>query len=195
MIFMAEITYEDAVNKILELKQNESSEILNLNAALIKKSSINEYDYNQALMAIDKNSVTNDSKAHNKDGMKHSQESFAFQELMKDAEKELGMAVSSIGKEVMTDIKDISMPSVRKNKLVLVYLSTEDQISELEKISLGLDQNVFNKEQLNTINDEIKGLKEYVDSMVKKGFESGGDSEIRNQRLDEVIKKLHNTIK
>ncbi len=193
--FMVEITYQDAVNKILGLKQNESSEVLNLSVALMQKSSINEFDYNQALIILDKNTMTNDSKKQGNDSVKRTQEPSAFESLVKDAEKELGTAVSNIGKEVITDIKDISIPSVRKNKLILVYLSTEDQISELEKISLGIDQNVFSKDQLEIINEEVTGLRGYVSSMTRKGFENSGDSQIRNQRLDEVIKKLDNTIK
>lgn len=192
---MSEITYQDAMNLILELKQNETPEVLSLNLALMQKSSMSDYSYDQALLILDKNDATRDSKTHGSELLKHSQETSGFQELVKDAEKELGTAVSNIGKDVITEIKDIGMPSVRKNKLILVYLSTEDQISELEKISLGLDQNVFSKEQLETIKEEITGLKNYVNSMNKKGFENSGDSEIRNSRLDEVIKKLDNTIK
>ncbi|MEM0201020.1 MAG: hypothetical protein QXD23_01295 [Candidatus Micrarchaeaceae archaeon] len=192
---MNEITYQDAINKILELKQNENSSVLNLTAALTKESSISNYDYDKALNLLNNTRTQQDQKIRGNETLKHSQEPSAIENLIKDAEKELGTTVLNISKDVITDIKDMSIPSVRKNKLVLVYLSTEDQINELEKINLGLDQNVFDKEQLDVIKEEINGLDGYVKSMNKKGLEVSGDSQIRNERLEEVIKKLDNTIK
>jgi hypothetical protein len=75
---------------------------------------------------------------------------------------------------------------------VLPTLSLQDQISELEKISEGLDEQVFSDEQLKIIKDEVYGLRDRI-----KGEKISATDEfqkslinLRNQKINEVIKKL-----
>ena len=72
---------------------------------------------------------------------------------------------------------------------VLPTLPLAEQISELDKISMGLDGNVFNKEQLKIISDEVASLSKIV-MVSEKGPMPGGLVQLRNQKLRSVTEKL-----
>ncbi|MDE1860438.1 MAG: hypothetical protein KGH72_01845 [Candidatus Micrarchaeota archaeon] len=80
--------------------------------------------------------------------------------------------------------------SIDIEDMVLPKLSLSDQLSELEKIEVGIDSGSFSKEELNIISSEIRYLyaSESLGSRV-----AGADSgllELRDKRLKEIINKL-----
>ncbi len=89
-------------------------------------------------------------------------------------------------------------PAIKKKKvkveeLVLPNLSLADQISELERIIEGLQENVFDQEHLAVITDEVRGLRQIaVDEAKVKKREKLNSLEqslwdLRNQRLTDAI--------
>ncbi len=77
-----------------------------------------------------------------------------------------------------------------KSKLILTNLSLQDQISELEKISRGIDSRSFSKEQMSIIIIEIKGLAKNRGVLPKDEFQRGLYM-IREGRLKEITSKLN----
>ena len=74
--------------------------------------------------------------------------------------------------------------------LVLPTLSLNDQLSELEKINLALEGNLFDDEQLGIVKAEAQGLSRSL----RKGKPSQDYQkelvELRDKRLKEVLDKL-----
>ncbi|MGC8479739.1 MAG: hypothetical protein ACP5M9_03685 [Candidatus Micrarchaeia archaeon] len=189
---MEELKYEDVINILSNMnKTDEKNVSIDFGRALTQQSNIFDYDYEKVLDLFGSKGVTQNTKMQNTAGIYQSGSSF-LEDILKDAEKELQGTISEIGKNVITDIKDMNIGASKKNTLILVNLSTDDQINELEKISIGLDQKVFTEEQIKIIKEETNGLYNYIKTITKKGISIGGDGEIRNQRLEEVIKKLAN---
>ena len=81
-------------------------------------------------------------------------------------------------------------PAPKKEALVLPELSLQDQVRELEKIELGLDQGVFESIQLEIIKREVAGLKEAAGNIVPADDFQKNLVQIRNSRLSEVSKRL-----
>ena len=154
---MEEVDYNKAIEKINSLNSNGTYEIINVNKAFVDKSEANfsDYEYELAIQLIDKILLIPESKNSDYQITKKYQEPSMIKTFMKDAEKELEGAMTDIGKNVINDIQEISVPSLRKNKLILINLSTEDQIDELEKISVGLDEKVFD-----IVNENVTYTKE-----------------------------------
>ena len=194
---MEEIEYNKAINQINSLNSNGTYEIIDVNKAFVEKSEavFSNYEYEKAIQQIDKILSVPESKNLDNQTARRYQEPSMIKTFVKDAEKELQGAMTGIGKNVINDIQEISIPSIRKNKLILINLSTEDQIDELEKISIGLDEMVFDKEHLEIIKEECNGLSEFVSARTKKHISEAGDATIRNQRLEEVLKKIDIAIK
>ncbi|MDE1870191.1 MAG: hypothetical protein KGH71_04385 [Candidatus Micrarchaeota archaeon] len=78
---------------------------------------------------------------------------------MLSAAKEIGGIVGGAGKELGGMIQE-GIAKAKAKKLILPNLSVQDQIHELEGISDGIDQKVFDAEQLGIIRQEIDGIKE-----------------------------------
>lgn len=108
--------------------------------------------------------------------------------------KELSEAAARLSKitnisEVETKIKEAREKRMVK-KLVLPTLSINDQISDLEKISEGLDEHVFSKEQLKIIKEEAQGLAR----LIAEGKQPTTPEDLvglRNQLLRQVIEKAN----
>ncbi|MDE1824062.1 MAG: hypothetical protein KGI00_04465 [Candidatus Micrarchaeota archaeon] len=99
------------------------------------------------------------------------------------AASELKGALSGIGKNV-SEIKAEPQP---KHKNILAHLSLQDQISELEKISMGLGSNSFSKDELQIIRDELDGLSKASGKEVPADEFHRNLTDIRNKRLIEVM--------
>lgn len=194
---MEEVEYNKVIEQINSLNNKGTYEIIDVNKAFVEKSEANfsNYEYEKAIQQIDKILSVPESKNLDIQTAKKYQEPSMIKTFVKDAEKELEGAMTDIGKNIINDIQDISVPSIKKNKLVLINLSTEDQIDELEKISIGIDEKVFDKKHLEIIKEECDGLSEFVSAAAKKHISEAGDATIRNQRLDEVLKKIDIAIK
>jgi hypothetical protein len=83
--------------------------------------------------------------------------------------------------------KPIPQPQIEED-LVLPKLSLQDQINELEKISIGLAEGAFDDEQMAIINKEVGGLGR-AEATPTDDFQKNL-LRIRNARLKEVSKKL-----
>ncbi|MEM3208346.1 MAG: hypothetical protein QXE33_00240 [Candidatus Micrarchaeaceae archaeon] len=86
------------------------------------------------------------------------------------------------------------MRKVKVGKLILPTLSLQDQLSELEKINEGLDENVFNDEQLKVIRQEVFGLAETLRYEKPKSLDAFQASlaAMRAKRLEEAEARLSN---
>jgi hypothetical protein len=84
--------------------------------------------------------------------------------------------------------KPAPQPQVEEGDLVLPKLSLQDQISELEKIGVGIDSGAFDDEQMAIIRREVGALKKTPiapTDKIQKNLVG-----MRNARLKEVSKKL-----
>jgi len=97
--------------------------------------------------------------------------------------KELESLLSATGSEFMSHVRDSG------DKLVLPTLSLQDQISELEKISVGLDSSSFSPEELKIIRMEVVGLMKRKRPAPSDEFQRNLAS-MRDVRLKDVSRKL-----
>jgi hypothetical protein len=79
-----------------------------------------------------------------------------------------------------------------KKSELMQNFSLQDQISDLEKISEGLDEKVFDDEEIVIIKDEVFNLEKDLSQHKEKEQENNNLqlSQLRNALLQEVIKKL-----
>jgi len=113
---------------------------------------------------------------------------------MISAAREIGGIVGGAGKELEGMIQE-SIAKAKAKKLILPNLSVQDQIHELEGISDGIDQKVFDSEQLKIIRQEIDGIKEIGKAL--KGVEIEASQRemvaLRDKLVADVGNKLLNT--
>ncbi len=113
--------------------------------------------------------------------------------------KKAAPKIAGTGKELrgvfgrMSDDLQKSMAKKEERKygnLVLPNLAIQDQIAELEKISLGLDENVFNPGQLSIIKEELRGLQKKTKREVPQEGTEENLFGLRNQLLGDVLTKM-----
>ena len=108
---------------------------------------------------------------------------------------ELGAIAEKLG-SIKTNIPDITRKRINTKYLVLPNLSIADQISELERITEGLKENVFDPDHIDIVVQEIYGLQQVVNDAKKKSKKEELNSleqslwELRDQRLAEAISLL-----
>lgn len=105
--------------------------------------------------------------------------------------KELGSLVSKTGGEFSKYVKSKSArpgQPAQKQPLVLVNLSIQDQIGELEKISALIDKGSMSQDQLAIVKLEVGGLMKNRGKPVDEFQKQAAD--IRDSRLSEVARKL-----
>lgn len=86
-------------------------------------------------------------------------------------------------------VKKAGPQQVDTKALILANLSLQDQLTELEKISLGIDKSIFNSSQLEIIKYEIRGLNAARKLASEQNLDKGL-VQLRDARLKEVINKL-----
>ncbi|MEM0094310.1 MAG: hypothetical protein QXV17_00800 [Candidatus Micrarchaeaceae archaeon] len=103
--------------------------------------------------------------------------------------KLVGKASAEFEESMLHEIR-----KVKVGKLILPTLSLQDQLSELEKINEGLDENVFNDEQLKVIRQEVFGLAETLRYEKPKSLDAFQASlaAMRAKRLEEAEARLSN---
>lgn len=108
-----------------------------------------------------------------------------------EAAKEIKSMVGGAGREYEEKVRK-EAGKVKKGTLVLPTLSVQDQISELEKISMGMDEKVFNTDMKKIIVDEVGGLSGVVkgENLQNMDVFQRNLVSVRDQRLDEVMGKL-----
>ncbi len=107
------------------------------------------------------------------------------------AGKEIANIISDAGREFEKKVSEEAL-KLKREKLILPTLSIQDQISDLEKMSEGIDENVFNKEQLDIIKLEVEGMNnrlKYEKQPPNDEFQKSLIA-LRNKRLQEVLDKL-----
>jgi hypothetical protein len=108
-----------------------------------------------------------------------------------EAARELNRAVKSVEKEFGEAIKKESRP-VRTTGLVLPRLSLQDQLSELELISEGLDKGTFNGRQKKTIISEIIGIEAVAARENAGGSVENADARaLRDRKIRDIKGKLN----
>ncbi|MGC8699430.1 MAG: hypothetical protein ACP5RK_00275 [Candidatus Micrarchaeia archaeon] len=156
-------------------------------SSVISKGIVNVYSYDDALEKL--------SAFEGKEEIKKIEKPQApapvEEEKVEKAAEEIKEVIGSIGKEFEKNIKR-ETGRIKGEKLVLPTLSLQDQISELEKISEGIDENVFTEEQMKIVKEEVTGLKDKV-KMEKTAptdeFQKSLIS-LRNQKIEEVLGKI-----
>ena len=138
---------------------------------------------------------------------------------MKSIEKEMGIAADAskrAGSEFGSEIKGLEkemnqikaeLPRISKaikrmtarkvdtKGLVLPNLPLADQVSELERIIEGLNENIFNTEQMSIISDELTGLQQVSQSTNAKGEDiSKSLLQLRDNRLDAAVRLIQGKV-
>jgi hypothetical protein len=108
----------------------------------------------------------------------------------KKAAKDMHGIVNSLDKGT-SPAPALAVVSESSKTLILPELSIQDQINELEKLSIGVDANIFDRSQLAIISTEINGLKDSITGEKKPVEEFQKNLiDLRDKRLSEVISKL-----
>ncbi len=113
---------------------------------------------------------------------------------------EMDALVKKLGRDLkkgkMGEEQQVKQKAMQQN--VLPTLSIPDQISELEHIIEGLNEHVFDSNQLEIIRDETLGLKEVLNNKPEYGIGASEDITmlriLRDKRLDEVLILLGNSV-
>jgi hypothetical protein len=187
-----EIDYNKAVETLESMQKNTQGINVNLKDAIASRLDIEEYTYKKAIEKLD--------KAEFKVEAQHPQVQQANVQLTNEpgtnkevleATKEIKNIVGSAGKEFERTVKK-EIKNIRGGKLILPSLSLQDQISDLEKMSEGIDEHVFTEEQLNMIRYEVNGLADKIkfEKPIGKGDFQMSLIALRNKKLTEVLKKV-----
>lgn len=187
-----EIDYNKAVETLESMQKNTHGINVNLKDAIANRLDIEEYTYEKAIEKL--------GKAEFKVEAQHPQVQQANVQLSNEpgtskevleATKEIKNIVGSAGKEFERTVKK-EIKNIRGGKLILPSLSLQDQISDLEKMSEGIDEHVFTEEQLNMIRYEVNGLADKIKFEKPIGKDDFQMSLIalRDKKLAEVLKKV-----
>ncbi|MFP3278036.1 MAG: hypothetical protein RXO43_02370 [Candidatus Micrarchaeota archaeon] len=176
------------IEEVDKLGKNNSVVELDLDKVIANRIEIRQYNYGEAIQSLVGVEAKEEKiKEPIEKEVTAPQEGIAVEK----AASEIKNVIGSIGKEFEKNIKR-ETERIKGEKLVLPTLSLQDQISELEKISEGLDEQVFSDEQLKIIKDEVYGLRDKVKSEKISIADEFQKSliDLRNQKINEVIKKL-----
>lgn len=189
----ASMTYDQAVQSMENFAVERSVVLVIDSSSLFANSiSINAFDYGKADGIISATEGTRREKAEA--AQQPALRMPAVQPKEREeisAGKEIASIISSAGREFEGRVT-AEVGKVRKEKMILPTLSIQDQISDLEKMSEGIDENVFNKEQLDIIRLEAEGM----DDRLRYEKQAPADEfqmsliALRNSRLQEVLAKL-----
>lgn len=110
-------------------------------------------------------------------------------------ETDMARIEEEIKKIAAAEIKNISEIKVRpkpgaNSKSILVTLSLQDQVSELEKIIAGLNSGSFNEAQIRIVTQELNALYKAVQSQPAHGGIGQELAGLRNSRLDAAMRAL-----
>ncbi len=108
------------------------------------------------------------------------------------AASRLRSMVGGAGKELAESVST-RVETAKEAQLVMPKLSLQDQLSDLEKIREGLDENVFDKEQISIIREEIGGMSQILarEDASTMGSEQRELVQARNQRVKEIKGRLN----
>jgi len=185
---LVELNDPKIFEEIENLERPENIIELDIDKALQNKIDFKEYDYNEALLLL----RGSEEKVEQKEQeiVQKAPQKEENEQILK-ATNEIKEIVGSVGKEFEKSIKRETQ-RIKGEKLILPTLSLQDQISELEKISEGIDENVFNEEQRKIIKIEVRGLKDKIknEKIMPSDELQRSLVALRNQKVEEVIKKI-----
>lgn len=192
----ASITYEQAVQSI-EGFTAESTAVLVIDPSnmFAKSANVGAFDYDKADAII---SVTEGTRRERVEAVQQPvlRMPSAVQKVQEEpsAGKEIASLISNAGRAFENKIA-AERTKVRKEKLILPTLSIQDQISDLEKMSEGIDESVFNEEQMEIVRLEAEGMSDRIRYEKQAPADEFQRSlvALRNQRLNEVLAKLKET--
>ncbi|MEM0086917.1 MAG: hypothetical protein QW774_00655 [Candidatus Micrarchaeaceae archaeon] len=185
--------YADAVKLVSEIEsvstQNESV-IIDPESALKNRIQESAYKYEDAYRII---SSVEGLKPQPQPAIQ--QQPLQVQRAQPTETKEVSEEIKKLVSKASIEFEESVLKEIEKvkvGKLVLPTLSLQDQLSELEKINEGLDENVFNGEQLKIIRQEIFGLAETLRYEKSKSLDAFQASlaAMRAKRLEEAEAKL-----
>lgn len=109
-----------------------------------------------------------------------------------DAAMSLKNMVGGAGKEFAESVER-KVEEVKEAGLVMNKLSVQDQLTDLEKIKEGMDENAFDNEQLKVIAEEVKGMAQISarEDMSKMSEDQRELVLMRNQRIKEIRDRLN----
>ncbi len=113
--------------------------------------------------------------------------SSAFTKELALAKQEFGRLSALARREYEALVEDALVFTAKDS--VLVSLSLQDQISELEKINLGMDENAFDEEKMRIIRQEVFTLYR-ISKHAKSPPEASEFVAMRDKRLTELKQKI-----
>ena len=182
-----EVNYPKIIEEVDALGKSTSIVELDLDEVIENKIKIKQYNYDEAIHSLGVEAKEEKVKESIEKVVTAPQEGVEVEKVANEIKNLIG----SIGKEFEKNIKK-ETERIKGEKLVLPSLSLQDQISELEKISEGLDEQVFSDEQLKIIKEEVYGLMDKIKGEKISTADEFQKSliDLRNQKINEVIKKL-----
>ncbi|MGC8662273.1 MAG: hypothetical protein ACP5RT_00590 [Candidatus Micrarchaeia archaeon] len=180
-----ELENQGIIDEVNNFPAQEKIVEIDLNLAL-GNNVINSYNYDEALKKIGSFEGREELRQERQPAELHYEKKKA-----ENAAKEIKSIVGSIGKEFEKSVKR-ETEKIKGEKLVLPTLSLQDQISELEKISEGIDEKVFNEEQMKIIKEEVRGLNEKLKSKKSQPIDEFQKSllSLRDQKMKEALSKI-----
>ncbi len=187
---LEEISYEEAVKALgMNEKAEAQGAIVNIERATAGGVSASDYRYEDALRLLGFEGSLSQSVQESSIRVR----AVRLGGLLNEAESEIELMMKGIEKGLALGIEEEKNLSKRlkAERYVLRNLPLQDQISEMEKILVILDEGTLNREQLKTVKSEIAGLYEGLkhEKEHETEFERGLAS-IRERRLAEVMQKL-----
>lgn len=186
--------YKKAVEVLNSLSDNSTEDTeLDVDKIMSEQQIELEYDYDKAVgYFVDMSSPARGPAQQSQlQALSRMQSAKEFSEDIGKAEHELSTMLEKLSKStgrISSAVEDIVLKNAPGS--VLVSLSVQDQIAELERISLGLEEGVFDKQRTGIIINEVRHLSRSV-KKTKPGDANDDLVGLRNRRLDEVMRKLH----
>ncbi|MDE1851203.1 MAG: hypothetical protein KGH69_00755 [Candidatus Micrarchaeota archaeon] len=179
---MIELDMDQAVSKTKMPRQYTADEI----GRLLRK-------LDELTTGVAQEEPEHEEKRHRGLGMPHI--AFPTEALTANAKKDLNMAASELKGALSGLGKGVSQVKMPKSpqqaqKSIMVSLSLQDQVSELEKIGMGMGSNSFTKDEIGIIRQELDALSRSVVKEEPKDEFQRNLTDIRNKRLIEVMQML-----
>lgn len=202
MMAEEELTYENAVKIIEEIEganQKDADASIEISNIINSKPLVVSYDYKEASRIADllppvqhegyAEAYARKAAGPGDEGVSKKGGAFMRRDMEK-AQGELHGIFGGLMKKNRKEHVEEAVPA-EDNSNIMIGLSYQDQISELEQIMSGLDENVFEGEHKAIIKEEVLGLKKYAKKERRPVDKAEAELiAIRNKRLDEAISKL-----
>ncbi|MDE1854781.1 MAG: hypothetical protein KGH57_00460 [Candidatus Micrarchaeota archaeon] len=194
-----EESYEKMAEQIdsIEASRSEAETSIDVNEVLANRLSIKKISYNEADRLLEgvKATAAVPQQASQPSPQPRQQPQAPKRELKKETKAAAGSLRSMIGgagKEFSESVS-AKVEEAEEAKLAMPKLSLQDQVSELEKIEEGIDEKVFDREQIGIIGEEVRGLSKIAarEDTSRMSEEQRELVLMRNQRIKEIKGRLN----